>query len=112
MENHPLLVNVLPHLANRIKNYFTSISRLDILAQVDNLRIKELCNCGEPSCGSFYFSHYIENENENEDELEGFAFEGIGTIEVIEGKIVFVEIFPSNYGYEIRSILKKYSISY
>jgi hypothetical protein len=42
-------------------------------------------NCGEPHCGSFYLTQYIENEKE----LEGFSFEGIGTIEVCEGKISF-----------------------
>lgn len=103
-----MLIEVLPHLANRIKNYFICKSRLDLADQIDNLRIKELCNCGEPDCGSFYFTQYIENE----DEYECFGFEEIGTIEVIEGKIGFVEIFPSNFGFEIRSILWKNNISY
>ena len=108
LRNYPLLIYVLPHLANRIKNYFISKSRLDIAGQVDNLLIKELCNFGEPDCGSFYLTQYVENE----DEYECFGFEEIGTIEVIEGKIGFVEIFPSNFGNEIRSILWKNNISY
>ena len=83
MDSHPLLINVLPDFAIRIRNYFISISRFELVPQVDHLRIKELCNCGEPDCGSFYFSQYVDND----DELECFEFEGIGTIEVIGGKL-------------------------
>ncbi len=41
-----------------------------------------------------------------------FSFEEIGTIEVYEGKIGFIEIFPSDFGYKIRSLLKKNSVLY
>lgn len=101
MGNYPLLKNVLPHLSNKIKDYFISKSRLDLANQVNILRVKELCDCGEPDCGSFYLTQYVVNENE----LEGFGFEGVGTIEVFEGKIGFIEIFPSNLGFEIRSAI-------
>ncbi|MEH7085823.1 hypothetical protein V7139_24215 [Neobacillus drentensis] len=109
MENYnPLLIDVLPYLTNRIKDYFISKSRFDLANQVDNLRIKGLCECGEPDCGSFYLIEY----EENEEKLEGFPFEEIGTIEVYEGRIGFIEIFPSDFGYEIRTTLKKNNISY
>lgn len=107
MGNSPLIIDVLPHLANRIKNFFIGKSRFYLANQVDNIRIKELCECGDPNCGSFYLTQYVENE----DEFEGFVFEDIGTIEVHEGKIGFVEIFPSNLGFEIRSILRKRNVS-
>ena len=107
MGNYLLLIDVLPHLANKIKEYFISKSRFELANQVDNLLIKGLCECGEPDCGSFYLAEY----EENEDKLEGFSFEDIGTIEVYKGKIGFVEIFPSNLGYKIRSTLKKNNIS-
>jgi len=108
MEDFPLLIDILPHLSNRIKEYFIGKCRIDLSNQVDNLRIKGLCECGDPDCGSFYLNEYVKNE----DKLEGFNFEEIGTIEVYKGKIGFVEIFPSNFGYEIRSTLKKNNISY
>lgn len=94
MSNYPLKIDVLPYLANRMNNYSIGKSRFDLANQVDNLRIKELCECSEPNCGSFYLTQYVENE----DEFEGFVFEDIGSIEVHEGKIGFIEIFPSNLG--------------
>jgi hypothetical protein len=108
MENIPLLIDVLPQLANRIKDYFISKSNLELANQVDNLKIKGLCECGDPDCGSFYLSDYVDNE----DNPEGYSFEGIGTIEVYDGKIGFIEIFPSSDGYQIRSILMKSGLSY
>jgi hypothetical protein len=108
LDNFPLLIDVLPQLAKRIKDYFISKSQFDLANQVDNLRIKGLCECGDPDCGSFYLTEYVVNE----DKLEGFQFKGIGTIEVYEGKIGFIEIFPSDLGYKIRLILKKINISY
>lgn len=106
LNNYPLIVDVLPHLAFRIKDYFINISRFDLANQVDNLRIKELCECGDPNCGSFYLTQYVEND----DEFEYFAYEDIGSIGIYEDKIGFVEIFPSNLGFEIRSLIKKYIV--
>jgi hypothetical protein len=103
VDKFPLLMDVLPPLVNKIKDYFISKSEFELANQVNNLQIKGLFECGDPDCGSFYLSQYVDNE----DKLEGFSFEGIGTIEVYEGKIGFIEIFPSNFGYQIRSILKK-----
>lgn len=108
MEKYPLFIDVLPQLANRIKEFFISKSRIDLSNQVDNLRIKGICKCGDPDYGSFYLTGYIEDKGE----IEGFQFEDIGTIEVYKGKISFIEIFPSNFGYEIRSILKESKLSY
>ncbi|KQL50490.1 hypothetical protein AN964_22805 [Heyndrickxia shackletonii] len=108
MENFPLLIDVLPTLSNRIKDYFISKSEFELANQVDNLQIKGLCECGDPDCGSFYLSQNVDNE----DKLEFFSFEGIGTIEVYKGKIGFIEVFPSSEGYQIRSILKKEGFSY
>ncbi|MBS4172802.1 hypothetical protein [Bacillus sp. FJAT-49736] len=108
MENFPLLIDVLPQLANKIRDYFIGKMEFELANQIDNLQIKELCDCGDPDCGSFYLSQYVETE----DKLEGFSFEGIGTIEVYEGKIGFIEIFPSNFGYQIRSILKQTNLLY
>ncbi|WP_409340795.1 hypothetical protein [Paenibacillus sp. MBLB4367] len=107
MENNPLLTKVLPSLAHRIKEFFISNSRLELAIQVDDLRIKEMCECGEPDCGSFYLTQYIDNEKK----LEGFAFEGIGTIEVCEGKISFIEIFSSKIGNEIHTKLRAILLS-
>jgi len=81
---------------------------LELANQVDSLKIKGLCECGDSDCGSFYLSQYVEKE----DKLEGYSFEGIGTIEVYDGKFSFIEISPSNYGYQIRSILKKNNVAY
>lgn len=106
--NNPLFIDVLPNLANRIKNYFISKYRPDLANQVENLRIKGLCDCGEPDCGSFYLTEY----QDNEDKLEGFTFDEIGTIEVYEGIIGFIEIFPSDFGNEVRSTLKKNNVLY
>jgi hypothetical protein len=108
MEKFPLLYDVLPQLATRIKDCFISKSEFELANQVDNLRIKGLCECGDPDCGSFYLTEYVENE----DNPEVFQFEGIGIIEVNEGKISLVEIFPSDFGYQIRSLLKNSNLSY
>ncbi len=108
MGNYLLLIDVLPYLANKSKKYFISKSRFELAYQVDNLQNIGVCECGELDYGSFYLADY----EGNEDKLEGFSFEEIGTIEVYEGKIGFVEIFPSNFGYQIRSLLKKNNISY
>jgi hypothetical protein len=87
----PLLIDVLPILANEVKDFFNNRSRFDLAIQVGQLRIKKLCECGDPDCGSFYLTQY----KENDDEVEGFVF-GNGTIEVYQGKIGFIEIFPSS----------------
>jgi hypothetical protein len=103
----PLLIDVLPLLANEVKNIFINKSRIDLANQVNQLRIKKLCECGDPDCGSFYLTQYEEDDNE----IEGFAFQN-GTIEVFKGKIGFIEIFPSNDGYKIRRKLKQEGILY
>jgi hypothetical protein len=103
----PLFIEVLPFLANEVKNFFINRSRIDLAIQVDQLRIKKLCECGDPDCGSFYLTQY----KENDDELEGFAF-GNGTIEVSQGKIGFIEIFPSSEGNKVRYKLKEAGIFY
>jgi hypothetical protein len=103
----PLLINVLPVLANEVKNIFINKSRTDLANQVDQLKIKKLCECGDPDCGSFYLTEF----EEDDDEVEGFSF-GNGTIEVYKGKIGFIEIFPSNEGYKIRTKLKEEGIFY
>ena len=100
--NTPLIVEALPSLADRIKQYFINEGRLDLANQVEKLRIKGLCECGQSNCGSFYLTQFKEDENAH----EGFAFEGLGTIEVSEGNIGFIEIFPSEFGHEIRSTLQ------
>ncbi|MEH7503804.1 hypothetical protein V7152_17625 [Neobacillus drentensis] len=43
MDNFTMLIDVLPQLANIIKDYFISKSQFDLANQVDNLRIKGLC---------------------------------------------------------------------
>lgn len=108
MEQSPLLIEVLPSLAKQIKNYFTNdISRFELGEQVDTLRIKTLCDCGEPDCGSFYLTTYREEGN-----IEGFNLNSIGTIEVQNGSIAFIEIFPSPEGNNIRNTLKNSGIIY
>jgi hypothetical protein len=101
----PLLIDVMPLLANEVKNIFINISRIDLANQVDQLRIIKLCECGDPDCGSFYLTQYEEDENE----IEGFSIQN-GTIEVNKGRIGFIEIFPSNEGYKIRGKLKQEGI--
>jgi hypothetical protein len=98
---------VLPSLANKIYKILIDKSRIDLANQVDQLKIKKLCECGDPDCGSFYLT---ENE-ENDDEVEGFTFGG-GTIEVYQGKIGFIEIFPSSEGNKVRNKLKEAGIFY
>ncbi len=109
MEN-PLLIETLPSLAKQIKMLFKEVNRDDLLSQIEELRIKAICECGEPDCGSFYLTYYAEVEDESQ--VEGFAFNNIGTIEVHNDLITFVEIFPSKNGNEIRTILKGKGISY
>ncbi|CEG27199.1 hypothetical protein [Bacillus sp. B-jedd] len=104
--SHPLLIDVLPNLATRIRNYFITVSRKDLADHVEHLQIQGLCECGDPDCGSFYLANY----SDNEELIEGFNFEDIGSIEVYEGKIGFIEIFPSQYGYSVRSKLKERGI--
>lgn len=99
----PLLIDILPELATRIRTYFLSASRSDLSDQVDQLRIKGLCECGDPSCGSFYLTTYTDYE----EFFEGFNFEDIGSIDVYEGKIGYIEIFPSPYGYAIQTTLEE-----
>jgi hypothetical protein len=105
----PLLIDVLPMLSKQVKNILFNQSRSDLAHQVDQLRIKNLCECGDPDCGSFYL--YLTQYEENDDEVEGFIFGG-GTIEVYQGKIGFIEIFPSSEGNEVRNILKEAGIFY
>ncbi|CEG27211.1 hypothetical protein [Bacillus sp. B-jedd] len=104
--SHPLLIDVLPNLAISIRNYFIARSRMDLADQVEHLQIQGLCECGDPDCGSFYLTSY----SENEEIIEGFNFEGIGSIEICEGRIGFMQIFPSQYGYSIRSKLKELDV--
>lgn len=106
--SYPLLFDVLPELATRIKTFFLSTSRIELSDQVEQLRIKRLCECGEPDCGSFYLTTYT---TDNEEVFEGFNFEDMGSIDVYEGKIGHIEIFPSLYGFAIRSKLKESGIS-
>ncbi|GLI83146.1 hypothetical protein ANABIO32_08360 [Rossellomorea marisflavi] len=108
VEQSPLLVEVLPSLAKQIKHYFTNdISRFELGRQVDTLRIKTLCDCGEPDCGSFYLTTYEEDRD-----IEEFNLDGIGTIETQNGLITFIEIFPSPEGNHIRNTLKNNGVLY
>ncbi|WP_088044599.1 hypothetical protein [Bacillus sp. EAC] len=100
----PLLIDVLPVLAKDIKLYFLNKSLNHLSEQVDQLRIKELCDCDDPDCGSFYLTSFEDVEND----VEGYNFENKGSIEVTKGKIGFIEIFPSSFGYEIRSKIYKF----
>lgn len=102
----PLLINVLPLLANEVKNILIKESRINLANQIDQLKIKKLCECG-PDCGSFYLTEF----EEDDDEVGIFSF-GNGTIEVSKGKISFIEIFPSNEGYKIRTKLKEEGVFY
>jgi hypothetical protein len=102
-----LLINVLPQLANEVKNILIKESRIDLANQIEQLKIKKLCECGDPDCGSFYLTEF----EEDDDEVEIYSF-GNGTIEVSKGKISFIEIFPSNEGYKIRTKLKEEGIFY
>ncbi len=107
MKNKPFLIDVLPHLGDEIKEYFIKMSRNDLAKQVDILQVEKICECGDPDCGSFYLTQY----EESEEKLEGFVF-SLGTIEVYDGKIGFIEIIPGNEGYQIRTKLKENGIFY
>jgi hypothetical protein len=107
LDENPLLIDVLPALAKDIKLFFLNKSLYQLADQVDQLRIKGLCECDEPDCGSFYLTSYVDDENN----VEGYNFENKGSIEVAKGKIGFIEIFPSGYGYEIRSKINKFLLN-
>lgn len=105
MENEIfLLKDVLPDLTEEIKQSFLKHSRTDLYKQVDKLKIVSLCDCGEKTCDSFYT---MTPPNEDDDyEVEGFIISDRNiAVEVYEGKVGYVEILPSHYGYEVRKIL-------
>jgi hypothetical protein len=60
----PLSIDVLPLLSNEVKNILINKSRIVVANQIDLLRIKKLCECGDPDCGSFYSTKYEEDDDE------------------------------------------------
>jgi hypothetical protein len=99
-----LLKDVLPDITSEIKQVFRKHNRADLCEQVDKLKIVSLCDCGDKNCGSFYTM--ILPSGEDECNVEGFIIsDGKIAVEVYEGKVGYVEIFPSQYGHEIRKTL-------
>ncbi|MGO4528564.1 hypothetical protein AB4Z30_05735 [Paenibacillus sp. 2TAF8] len=94
------LVFLLPEIANDIIEKLEKEERLDLLEQVQELSIISLCECGDPSCGSFYTIEPAVTENEQLS-YEGFQTKS-GLIEVFNGEIGFIEIVPSEIGKEVR----------
>jgi|GEM_PF-2806813 len=96
-----LLKDVLPDLAQEIKQKFLKYNRIDLYEQVDEVKIVSLCDCDENDCGSFFT---VNPPSEEEDyKVEGFVIaNGKVAVEVYDGIIGYVEIFPSPYGREIR----------
>lgn len=107
MENNIfILKDILPDLTEEIKQSFLKHNRTDLYEQVDKLKIVSLCDCGEKTCGSFYT---MIPPNEDDDcEVEGFIIsDGNIAVEMYEGKIGYIEILPSHFGYKVHKILEE-----
>ncbi|MGB7605359.1 MAG: hypothetical protein WBL93_07755 [Lutisporaceae bacterium] len=99
-----LLKDIFPDLTVEIKKILLKNKRIDLYEQIDKLEIIALCGCGQENCGSFYT--ILPPKEEVEYAVEGFIISDAKVaLEVYEGKVGYVEIFPSEYDYEIHKKL-------
>ena len=91
----PLLTEVDPAFAQELEQLLQRKGRRRLAAAVSDLRVVELCRCGDPKCSSFYViprfivSWRWPGQGET---LELDAARGTISVDVVDHEIVLVEV--------------------
>jgi hypothetical protein len=90
----PLLSSVAPALADRIEAALRAQDEGELAAQVADLRVTLVCECGEPYCGSFWTSSLAMQKWLIRGRQVELADGGGGSValDVVRGRIAYVEV--------------------
>jgi len=89
----PLLINVIPELAEELKTLLVKAELPGVAEQLDALRIVDRCRCGEDACASFYTANRPDgawgagHENVSLNTESGFLI-----LDLVHKKIVHIEV--------------------
>src|SRR4051794_9482109 len=94
-EQAPLVVDVLPRLAQELLRELTAQGEHDLAAQISELRVVAPCPCKDTFCQSFYTADHTPGHRYEGDDHRTIPLLPDGemvNLDVVDGKIVHVEI--------------------
>jgi hypothetical protein len=99
----PLLIEFLPEIAEEVRQLLKIIERTDLLPSLDAARFVSPCRCGDDFCSSIYTAIKPSGPwGPNHETVPLGADKGMINLDIVEGKIVYVEILDRP---DIRSIV-------
>ena len=109
MSQEPLLAEVVPQLTEHLEPLLRERGESVLAEQVAELRVTNVCRCGQPYCGSFWTSeHPLRrwfNRGRQVDLREGLP--GEVSLSVVRGRIVYVEVL---FWDEVRDAIARVSL--
>jgi hypothetical protein len=84
------LAYALPDVATQLRDGLLAEGQNDLAAQIDDLRIMSLCQCGSEGCATF--DTEIDPPRMRSDHDGGYDVEQVGVVLVAEGRIICVDI--------------------
>ena len=101
----PLLIHILPELANELRNLLIKEGKSHLAEQVSSLQIYDRCRCGDNFCASFYTAPPPKGSyGESHYNIALEPDEGYFILDIVEEKIVYVEVL---YRDDIEKALRK-----
>lgn len=95
--SQPLLKQVLPEFAAELRTLLEKDDEIQLAEQVSNLRIVDRCRCEENSCATFYtFPKPKDAWGAGHENIVLDATEGLLVLDVVDRKIVCVEVLDRN----------------
>ncbi len=94
MTEGPRIADVVPELAERMEALLREQGEERLADQVGELRISQVCRCGQPYCGSFWTSRRPMRRWLMRGRQVGLAGDlpGEVTLDVVRGEIAYVEV--------------------
>lgn len=89
----PVLGQVLPAFAAELENALRAQGEEGLAAQISTLRISSLCQCDDDFCSSFHTGERAQTIwRGGRQRITPGLSEGMVILEVVDGKILFVEV--------------------
>jgi hypothetical protein len=96
----PKLVERWPKLASQLRGALLRDGEVELASQVEDLRILEMCDCGDDFCQSFYTEPpageaYLSDRHRNwypDDDDDDLGWDGYLILDVLDERIAFVEV--------------------
>ena len=89
----PLLTNILPRLADELRQLLTRQGYLDLTDHISSVRIHDKCRCGNDFCSSIYTA--LKPEGAWGGGYETIVLdpdEGMINVDIVDRTIVYVEV--------------------